>query len=113
MHNSTRVACSMRGNLPRGPLAGSAALMRTANALYALRWYWNSTNHLLVIGDLWLAAHHDGSGAVIDSFPAGLHQQLAGKLRIQALSGLPSVPKPGLAASNCAMPMDSRAGLSR
>jgi hypothetical protein len=53
-------------------------MMRAANALDALRCYWNDTHHLDVIDGIWLAFHRDdATGVAAASSPAGLHWQLA------------------------------------
>jgi hypothetical protein len=65
-----------RDGATAGP--GYAVLIRTANALAALRCYWSSTHHMDVIAGIWLACRRDGRGCVVAAdCPAELHLQLA------------------------------------
>jgi hypothetical protein len=65
-----------RDGATAGP--GYAVLIRTANALAALRCYWSSTHHMDVIAGIWVACRRDGRGRVVAvGCPAELHRQLA------------------------------------
>jgi hypothetical protein len=70
----------MSGLWPDNATAGAryVVLIRTANALAALRCYWSSTHHMDVIAGVWLACRRDGRGLVVAAdCPAELHRQLA------------------------------------
>jgi hypothetical protein len=59
---------------------GHAELIRTANALAALRCYWGPTHRLGTAGPLWWADPRDGEHATVTAgCPAGLHVQLAAR----------------------------------
>jgi hypothetical protein len=65
----------------RNSLTGSrtdaATLIRAANALYAVRRYWDLTHDLDVIGGMWVAIPRDGDGGLVaDCSPGGLHRLL-------------------------------------
>jgi hypothetical protein len=59
---------------------GQAQLIRRANALAALRYYWGRTHRLGTAGPLWWAQSRDGNGlGLAADCPAVLHVQLAAR----------------------------------